>query len=184
MYHSEDWFNIIEHVSREMNDNFGQLDSVTLNQKPNPGSWSIAQILDHIIKINDSYKPVVEQLRSGNYRPGFLGRQEFMTRFWYRMIYNSILPSNAKKAKTRPVWEPSQSAIDGAIVQQFLAHQQQFQQFIRDVDDLVKSEAIIHSPAGKFITYTMGAAIDIMTQHELRHLNQAKGVLAQVQQQK
>jgi uncharacterized damage-inducible protein DinB len=182
MYNSENWTSIIHEVSREVANTFGHLDATTLNQKPNAETWSIAQVLDHIMVINNSYLPVVERLRSGAYKAGLLGRQAFMTRFWYRIIYQSIVPANTKKAKTRPVWEPAQSAIDGDIVQRFLAHQEQFQQFIRDVDDLVQAEAVIHSPAGTFITYTMGAALDIMTQHELRHLNQAKRVLAQLKQ--
>ena len=39
------------------------------------------------------------------------------------------------------------------------------------------------SPAGKFITHTVGGAIDIMTQHELRHLIQAKETWREVQSQ-
>lgn len=174
---------VISQVSEQVEELFGTADDLSLNIKPAPDRWSVAQVLEHLILINESYIPVIRTVRNGQWKPGWLGSRPFMTRFWYRTIYYSIHPDNRKKNKTRPIWEPSASSIEPGIVNRFLQQQEDFKSWITEAQDLVEQNVIIHSPAGKFITYTVGGAIDIMTQHELRHLIQAKETWQEVRSQ-
>lgn len=47
---------------------FGSLYPEQLNWKPNSQTWSIAQNMEHLMVVNETYYPVLEQLKSGIYK--------------------------------------------------------------------------------------------------------------------
>ncbi|MBI5914753.1 MAG: DinB family protein [Bacteroidetes bacterium] len=55
----------MEKRSTVFSDALGQLTVEELNSKPNATTWSVGQVIDHIIKVNESYYPIVEQLWAG-----------------------------------------------------------------------------------------------------------------------
>ena len=176
----QDITGVLDSVSQEVKNTFNNLTAEQLNTQPAPGVWSIGQVFDHLILINESYYIVVQNVRSGFYKAGWLGSRKMMTDFWFNMIYKSIHPDNRKKSKTQPIWEPTQSNVNANIIQQFLEMQERFKKFIAECNDLVESNTVIHSPAAKFITYTIGDAFKIIAAHEQRHLIQAKEVLKKI----
>lgn len=180
MHQIERWKKILDDVTNEVQKNFASLTVDVLNKKPNADTWSIAQVLEHIIIINESYYPVIENVRNGNYKVGYFGSGQFMTHFWFKTIYKSIHPDNKKKSKTQAIWQPASSNIDSEIVNHFVLHQNKFKMFLDGCSDLVENNTVIHSPAAKFITYTTGQAFEIITAHEQRHLIQAREVLQKI----
>ncbi|MFM8370951.1 MAG: DinB family protein, partial [Bacteroidota bacterium] len=96
-------------------------------------------------------------------------------------ILKSVQPDRKQKIKTVPVWEPRTGNIDTDILDQFARHQERLSQYINDLDGI---NIAIASPASKFIVYTLDKALDIITTHEKRHLEQARelaGLLKSVQ---
>ncbi|MBK6729913.1 MAG: DinB family protein [Bacteroidetes bacterium] len=182
MQQLEELKTVIDSVSLEVKNTFSNLSSEQLNRKPSPESWSIGQVLDHMIVINESYHIVVQNVRNGFYKAGWLGNRKMITDFWFNMIYKSIHPDNRKKSKTQTIWEPSESDVDADIVKQFLDQQERLKKLMDDSNDLVLSNTVIHSPAAKLITYTIGDAFKIIAAHEQRHLIQAKEVLKKILQ--
>lgn len=180
MQNIDDLKKIIDAVSAEVKNTFSNLNAEQLNTKPSPAAWSIGQVLDHLVVINESYYTVVHNVRNGFYKAGWFGSRKMMTSFWYNMIYKSIHPDNRKKSKTQPMWEPATSDISADIVQRFLMHQERLKSFIDECSDLIANDTVIHSPAAKFITYTIGDAFTIIAAHEQRHLIQAKEVLEKI----
>ncbi|MBK7476531.1 MAG: DinB family protein [Haliscomenobacter sp.] len=157
---------------------FGGLNAEQLNWKPNPQTWSIAQNIDHLITINSTYFPVLEALQTGTYRVPVTGRLGFLVRFFGNFILQSVLPDRKRKMKTFPIWEPSVSTLPGGILQQFEQHQERLKEAIRHASGLLDQGAVISSPANKSIVYKLDKAFDIITLHEIRHLEQAREVLA------
>ena len=149
-----------------------------LNWKPNATTWSLAQIVDHIIVVNETYYPVVEQLRAGTYQVPFIGRFSLMTNFFGNLIYQSVEPQRKRKIKTFPIWEPQNSDIRPDILEVFARHQSEFARFVRSCDDLVAAGTVISSPASRVIVYKLEKAFEIVVAHEWRHLEQAKEVRA------
>lgn len=149
-----------------------------LNWKPNAATWSLAQIVDHIIKVNETYYPVVEQLRAGTYQVPFIGRFSLATNFFGNLIFGSVEPQRKRKIKTFPIWEPQTSDIRPDILEVFAKHQADFARFVRGCDDLVASGVVISSPANRVIVYRLEKAFEIIVAHEWRHLEQAKEVRA------
>lgn len=167
------WEAQLRRISSEVQLAFGGLSPEQLNFKPNAATWSIAQNLAHLITINESYYPIVEQVRKGTYRLPFLGKIGFVHRFFGNFILKAVLPTTRKKMKTFPIWEPQQSAVSGDIVQRFAQHQTQFIAFMLGCQDLVDKGQLICSPASRTVVYTLEKAFEIIAQHEQRHLDQA-----------
>lgn len=172
--------NKIDDITNSFKAAFGNLSAEQLNWKPNAQTWSIAQNIDHLIVINESYYPVIESVRKGTYKLPLMGKIGFMVNSMGKMILNAVEPTREKKIKTFPIWEPSKSSIGPDILNRFEKHQEELKKIIASSKDLVEKGVVISSPANKNIVYKLGTAFDIMITHEQRHLEQAKEVLSQL----
>ena len=169
----QEWENELNALTAQFKSSFSQLSVAELNYKPEPDSWSIAEILDHIIKINESYYPTIKQARQGTLKLPFVSRFPFFTNLLGNLILKSVEPERKKKIKTFSIWEPSKSHFDVSILERFEKHQREFINFIKSTDDLLQKGIIISSPANKLIVYKLETAFDIIVSHEKRHYNQA-----------
>lgn len=156
---------------------FGSLSPAQLNWKPNSETWSIAQNMEHLIVVNESYYPVLDSLRSGTYTTPFIARIGFIVSFMGRTILDAVKPDRKKKMKTFPIWEPTTSQVEGDILKRFEQHQTELKQQMDAAKEWVDKGTIISSPANKNIVYKLETAFDIIISHEQRHLEQAKEVL-------
>ena len=175
---TERWTDKINQTTKAFKESFGNLSAEELNRKPNAQTWSIAQNMDHLIVINQSYYPVINALRQGNYKLPFIGKIGFMVNFLGKMVLDAVQPDRSKRMKTFPIWEPAKSEIDKDILGRFEKHQEGLKKLITDSRDLLEQGVIISSPANKNIVYKLETAFDIIVTHEQRHLEQAKEVLA------
>ncbi len=172
------WSSEIERVTMAFEAEFESLSGELLNRKPNASAWSIGQVIDHIIEVNKSYYPIIEQLRAGTYRTPWTARLPFLVNWFGDFILKGVEPERKKKIRTFPVWEPAQSEVRADIVPHFAEHQKELANMMASCSDLVQAEMVISSPANRFIVYKIGRAFDIIVAHEERHLNQAKEVKA------
>ena len=174
---TEKWTDKTDEITNGFRRMFGELTTEQLNWKPNEQTWSIAQNMDHLIVINETYYPVIKAVRQGNYKIPFIGKIGFIVNSIGKMILNAVEPTRKKKIKTFSIWEPSKSAIEGNILKRFEKHQSELKEMIKSSHDLLDKGTVISSPANKNIVYKLETAFDIITTHEQRHLEQAKEVL-------
>ncbi|GAA4273038.1 DinB family protein [Aquimarina gracilis] len=170
------WSEQIEKNTQGFIETFGELSVEQLNWKPNPQTWSIAQNIDHLMVINETYFPVIESIRKGTYKPPFMAKLRFMVSFFGTMILKSVQPDRKKKIKTFPIWEPVKSEIAKGILDRFKAHQSELKEMIENSKDLAEKGTIISSPANKNIVYKLEKAFEIIVTHEQRHFEQAKEI--------
>ena len=170
----------IDHLTEEFSSEFGDLEAPQLNWKPDAGSWSIAQVLQHLVVINRSYFPAIDALHAGTYRLPWTGHVRWIVNWMGRMILKSVQPDYARKTKTLPIWEPGESNVDAGILGTFVHQQDALKSVIRGSVDLVARDAVISSPASRLIVYRLATAFDIIIAHERRHLEQAKRVKHQL----
>ncbi|MDX1906037.1 MAG: DinB family protein [Bacteroidia bacterium] len=171
---SPSWSARTEDLTLAFEATFGALTPEQLNWKPNPDTWSIGQVIHHLIVINSTYFPVLDALRAGTYRTPWHGRMGFLTRFFGNFVLSSVQPDRKMRIKTFPIWEPATSDIPGDILRQFRSHQQDLGASMDAASDLVSGGAVISSPANAVIVYTLGTAFEIILTHEARHLAQAE----------
>jgi hypothetical protein len=171
-----EWIAGLNRLMTSFTTEFGQLDAEQLNQKPNANAWSIGQVIDHIITVNETYFPIVEAIRAGGYTTPWTGKVPFLVNWFGDFILKGVEPTRQKKIETFPVWEPAKSEVRADIVQHFAEHQSQLAEWMANCKDLVEAGTVISSPANRFIVYKIGRAFDIIVAHEERHLNQAREV--------
>ncbi len=167
----------IDHVTKAIVTEFGALDQDQLNWKPNAAVWSIAQNIDHLMVINQTYFGIPQLIRSGHYSLPWIGKITFIVSVLGNVILKSVHPSRRKKLKTFPIWEPSKSKIAIDVVQQFVLHQIRLKDLITNSIDLMERRVVISSPANRNIVYTLEKAFQIIATHEERHLEQAREIL-------
>lgn len=174
----EHWVKQLDQITHSYRQSFSLLKSEQLNWKPNAVTWSIGQIIEHVIQVNESYYPIFEKLHAGNYKVGWMGKLPFMVNFFGKFILKSVLPETKKKVQTFPIWEPVQSEVEEDIVERFAAHQKRLGEEMSRCVPLLKEGVVVASPANANVVYKLGKAFDIMIAHERRHLLQAQDILA------
>lgn len=177
-----DWITEIDKITKLFQEKFGDLNEKELNWKPDSQTWSIAQNIDHLIVVNESYFPVLASLKAGTYKTPFIAKLGFMVSFFGKTVLNAVKPDRKKKMKTFPVWEPTVSRVKGDILQQFEKHQNELKRQIESSKELIEKGTIISSPANRNIVYKLETAFDIIATHERRHLEQATEVLSQLKE--
>lgn len=176
------WIKELEKINSEVKETFGALTVEKLHAKPDSRKWSVAENLQHLIQVNESYFPIFERLQKGTFQHAFIGNFGFFRKLFGNMIYKSVADGGKKKIKTFPLWEPKSIDKDEDIVEKLLQQQQILNNWIVTLQPWIEKEAIIHSPANKVIVYTLPKALDIIVAHEKRHLNQAKVALKKISQ--
>ena len=168
------WTNKIDQITYQYVTLCEDLSISELNWKPDTKTWSIGQIIVHVITLNASYFPLFDRVRAGTYSAPFLARFKFIANFMGNMLHAAVKPETKRKIKTFQIWEPSSSSLDGSIIAQFRLHQERLKSEIEKSAHLINKGIIISSPGSKMIVYRLETVFDILVSHEQRHLEQAK----------
>ncbi len=168
------WHERLDGVTERVKAELGELDSDKLNWKPSSEKWSIAEVLEHLVLVNQSY--VLANAANGTSKPGFTAKIPFVVNMLGNAIYKSVEPTRAKKMKTFSVWEPSKSDVDKDVLLRFYEYQDVLKDLIIKNKKLLEDDVVIPSPANRFVVYKLRKAVEIVVSHEERHLNQAMEV--------
>lgn len=167
----------IDKVTEDAKLLFIHLAASELNWKPNPNTWSIAQNLEHLIVVNETYFPILDALKACTYKTPFMAKFGFIVSFSGKTVLKAVKPERKKKMKTFPIWEPSNSNVQTDILLRFEKHQNELKRRITDAEIFINKGCVISSPANKNIVYKLETAFDIIVSHEQRHLVQASEIL-------
>ncbi|WP_336517792.1 DinB family protein [Pollutibacter soli] len=174
----DNWLERIDEITASFRASFGPLSERQLNWKPSAQIWSVAENMEHLIVVNESYYQILDDARENRLHLPFLARFNFITKMLGGFILKSVQPDRRKKVKTFPIWEPARSKITEGIMELFNEHQEKLKNIIKQNRDLIEKDIIIYSPANKHIVYPLSTAIEIMVTHEMRHYNQAREAMA------
>src|SRR5690606_19305856 len=167
----------LNEITRVARAHFDGLTREELNWKPNANSWSVAQCLDHLIRLNSLYFPLFSSLGTGPVKQTFVERYSPFSGMMGRLMIGAMSPENQKKTKTRPKAEPSASDLDG-ILESFVRHQAELIGLLGQIPESVNLErTIVTSPLAGWVTYSLDDCLTILVLHEKRHLQQARRVL-------
>jgi hypothetical protein len=140
-----------------------------------PGSWSVAECLDHLATANRVYLQAMGgaavraraagRLRRGPAVPGFIGR-------WFvRMLEPPVQPRFKGKAPRaiRPRTAPTLADAFTA----FMSSQQQVRAFLRAGADLDLTGVRFPNPFVRGVRFSLATGFNVIVAHERRHLWQA-----------
>jgi len=167
----------INNTTQKVSQNFSLLTNEQLNWKPDVSKWSIAQCLDHLIVSNSSYFPTFDKLINKTYQLPLLQKLNPFNKVFGPIMVRHLGPQSKQKLKNPKIFTPSTSTLPSTIIDDFSKHQEILINYFNELNFLDKDKIVITSPASSFITYSLHHAMQIITVHEQRHINQAKNVL-------
>ena len=167
---------LFEAVSTDVRDSFGSLTPEQLNWKPDPGSWSVAQCLDHLIKSNEEFFPEFEKVAAGTRSNSFWENYSPLTGMAGKFLVNVLQKDNKKVKTNQKMTPPSEIAAD--IVDQFLRHQKELAGKVESIRNADWDKVVVTSPFMKLMTYRLSSGLQAIVEHEKRHVRQAKRVMA------
>ncbi|MGZ8544033.1 MAG: DinB family protein [Flavisolibacter sp.] len=174
-----DFIKKLDALATQVQDSFGSLNTEQLNWKPQPGQWSIAQCLDHLIVSNNTYFPTFDKVLNEGYRLTLLQKMNPFKKSLGAMMIKSLGPGSSKKFTAPQIFTPSSSDVSGDIVSVFVSAQNKLKTYFQNLSEKDSNKILIASPVSSFITYSLADAMEIITVHEQRHVNQALKVFHQ-----
>ncbi|HEX5966076.1 MAG TPA: DinB family protein [Pyrinomonadaceae bacterium] len=163
-------------IGRDARKVFGALTKEQLNWKPSAERWSVAQCFDHLMTTNSGYLPIIDDILKGQKQSSVWQKLPFLPSLWGKMLIKSLDPSQTRKMKAPKRFEPSQSDVNGSIINDFASQQQLLIEKIKATSNLELERIVITSPAASFISYSLMDAYRIIVVHERRHFQQAQRV--------
>jgi hypothetical protein len=161
-------------IASEAREAFGRLSAGQLNWKPSAEQWSVGQCLEHLIKTNESFFPVLEAIAKGERRARLWERLSPLSGFFGRAVLKGL--SSPRKFKAPRAIRPEASGVAADIVARFAEHQGELLRRLRAAEGADARRTVVTSPISGFVTYSFGDACRIVVAHERRHLEQARRV--------
>lgn len=167
----------VANIERRARDQFGPLTEDQLNWSPEPGRWSIAQCLDHLLTANESYFPSFNAVATGTHKPTFWERLPVWPSICGTLIVNTVHPKTTRKTKAPKIYHVSASHLPADVLDRFCAQQQKLRDIFASLEGVDVDKTIVTSPVAVFVPYSLRDALLIVTLHEERHMQQAERVL-------
>jgi hypothetical protein len=167
----------LQSSTAQVQQTFGSLSDSQLNWKPSPEKWGVGECLEHLVKSNLLYFQQFEKIAKGEHKNSTWQSISPFSGFFGSMLVKAVNPDNVKKVKTANVFKPAKSAVHPNIVSDFAKMNEELAGYFKRFEGTDLKKTKITSPVSGFITYSLEDAINLLTIHEQRHINQAKGVM-------
>jgi DinB superfamily len=138
-----------------------------------PGSWSIAECLDHLAVSNRLYlaamlDPALRareagRIRRSQARPGWIGR-------WF---VRSLEPPVKRRFKAPRLIRPRPAPPFDDAFERFLFSQNEVRSFVRTYGDLDLASIRFRNPFIRGVRFSLATGLHVIPAHERRHLWQA-----------
>ncbi|HEY0049440.1 MAG TPA: DinB family protein [Pyrinomonadaceae bacterium] len=166
----------LQKITDDAKAKFGNLSPGQINWRPSAEGWSVGQCFEHLIKTNKLFDDELDKIAAGNRKNSFWESWSPLTSIGGRFLIKSLKSDERKfKAPTRKIVPPSE--IGANIIEQFAEHQQEVIEKIKRTENVDWRKTVITSPFMKLMTYSFADGLQVVVEHEKRHLRQAERVL-------
>ncbi|HEY6955274.1 MAG TPA: DinB family protein [Flavisolibacter sp.] len=156
-------------------------DPVKLNYSAAEGSWSVAQVLEHLNAYNRYYLPAIEKAMihiskdtSAWFIPGFWGN------YFTKMMMPKNVYEIKNKMKAMKSYTPSSGLNVDAVFKEFLQHQHKLLQLLDVAKRRNLNSIRIPITITKLIRFKLGDTFRFLIAHEQRHMIQARNAIKAV----
>lgn len=188
-FESESLLDDLEHLtdrlSRVAKDYFGDLNEEQLNWKPNPDSWSIAECLEHLNLVSETYLQQTAERVRRSITKGKLSKRHFKSNWLTNSVIKNISlgddnqPRNYVRAPKHydPAYKVNnefRSSLSGkTVLEQFLSSQKQLLELLK-LSEQVNLKVKV--PTHYFFKLPLGDVLRFLVRHAERHIVQAQRV--------
>lgn len=152
-----------------------------LTTRLEPGSWSVAECLDHLAQTTRAFLPAI--LDAVATAPDLKTRRPLRTGALARLFIRNLEPPYRIRFKVLAQIAPQQQDFEAAW-NGFLESQSELLATVQSATGLAIDRVKIKSPVYARISYNVYGALRILAAHERRHLWQAKGILKALDQRR
>jgi len=151
-----------------------------MNWRPNPGVWSVSEILAHMNEYSHYYHPVfkrrIENTRFTSTKEDFISSP--LGRSAWKSMKLGRLNNVKRKFKAQKGYNPTidSSLVKGNESDQFLLLQTEFFEVIDLAENVNLKRVKIPISISKIIRLRLGDALLFVTYHNQRHLQQIKNL--------
>lgn len=156
-------------------------DPVKLNYSTEEGSWTVAQVLEHLNAYNRYYLPAIEKAMvhiskdtSAWFVPGL----------WGNYFTKMMMPKNVfevkNKMKAMKSYTPPRSLNVEAVFREFFQHQNKLLQLLDVARRRNMNNIRIPITISKLIRFKLGDTFRFLIAHEQRHMIQARNAIKAV----
>ncbi len=147
-----------------------RLDDAAFAKAPQPGAWSPAAAIEHLILTTRAFLPIWDQALEAA-KPG---KGEAKYAWWEQKLADMLEPPYRIKAKTMPAFEPKSQHSRDEIVELFLASHELVKQRAEILRERDIAKLNVASPFASWMKYNIAFSFDLLLAHERRHLWQAE----------
>jgi hypothetical protein len=148
-----------------------------LNQQPAPGSWSIAQCLNHLVITGQKMVPRLAWGVAQARQKGWLGTGPFkygwLGNWFVRQVADATSPPRRRFSAPR-TYAPAEHFDPSVLLQDFLLLQDHWQGLLEKADGVDLSRVRVASAAARFLRLQLGQWFALLVGHQERHLSQAE----------
>jgi len=174
------WSPEFDRITKTIRTELGSLTPEQVRWKPAHDRWSITEILQHVILLNESYYPILESVKNGSWRSPFIAKVPGLPGLFKVIIHSSVTPDRKRRMKTFSIWNPEERELPIDVIARFSMHQEELKCKIEAVEEWAQKGVVISSPLNRQIVYPLDSAFDIMISHEERHLEQCREIVSQL----
>jgi len=165
-----------EAIKTEIEKSFGPLSSDQMNWRPNAEGWSVAQCLEHLILTKTLFFKDLDDLQAKGRQNSWWEKWSPLTPLFTKMYFRYIRSETAKvKAPTSKIVPPSTVTAD--ILNRFMENQDQLIAKLSRLGDSGIAGVVVSSPFIPLVTYKLIDGIRLISEHDWRHIRQAKRVM-------
>src|SRR5262245_17369406 len=106
-------------AKEKVNSAFSSVSEVQFNWKPAPGSWSIAQCLQHLLISHLTYFPVLREVTEGTFNMSFWEKNNPLTKIWGRTMKNQLQEQVGRKMKAPVKIRPTKSEFSIVLLDRY-----------------------------------------------------------------
>jgi hypothetical protein len=164
-----------EVVARDAQATFGGLDVRHLNWRPDATRWSVAQCFEHLVMAN---RLMLQQARDALEKgpTNIWQRVPFMPGLFGLVLIRSQAPGAARKFTASPKAQPATGDVPADVIERFAEQHRDASAWMRALAERDAGRAIMTSPFGKVVTYSVLDGCRLIVAHDHRHFEQARRV--------
>lgn len=151
-----------------------ELDDAAFNWRRAPGTWSIAECIDHLNMTGRKYIRALDRAIEEGRARNLVGAGPFRYGLLERWIVRFMDAPPKLRIKAPKAFVPASETRLAESAAAFAALQDEFQACLARADGLHFGKVKARSPVSKRIKFSLGAAFAAISAHQRRHLWQAR----------